>query len=91
MNIIGVKELDYRLSIQQRRIGTQSWPNGISKLKQLTGREHGELEKIIIAAAGDALPDTAMEPIRSLLDFIFQAQNLVFYDETVTALRHNLA
>ncbi|KAG6825999.1 hypothetical protein H0H87_008214, partial [Tephrocybe sp. NHM501043] len=91
MNIIGVKELDYHLSIQQHHIGTRSWPNGISKLKQLTGREHRELEKIIIAAAGDALPDTAMEPICSLLDFIFQAQNLVFYDETVTALRHDLA
>ncbi|KAG6855732.1 hypothetical protein H0H87_011534 [Tephrocybe sp. NHM501043] len=91
VNIIGAKELDYCLSIQQCHIGTQSWPNGISKLKQLTGQEHQELEKIIIAAAGDALPDTTMEPIQSLLDFIFQAQNFVFYDETITALRHNLA
>ncbi|KAG6914787.1 hypothetical protein DXG01_015336, partial [Tephrocybe rancida] len=91
MNIISAKELDYHLSIQQCHIGTQSWPNDVSRLKQLTGQEHQELEKIIIAATGNALPDDAMQPIHSLIDFIFQAQNLVFYNETVMALKHNLA
>lgn len=56
MNIVGAKEFDRRLSILQPRVGIRSWPNGVSKLKQLTGREHRALEKLVIAIAGEGQP-----------------------------------
>lgn len=90
-NIMGPEELDYRLKVLQPRVGTRSWPNGVTKLKQLTGREHRELEKVIIAVAGDALPPGVMCAVRALLDFIFQAQGLVFYEENIHALEVALA
>ena len=85
-NIIGASELDYHLSVLQPQVGQRNWPHGVSKLKQLTGREHHELEKIIVAVAGDTLQGPVMCTIHALLDFIFQAQNLLFTNESIHAL-----
>lgn len=90
MNIVGPKEFDQRLGVLQPRVGIRSWPHGVSKLKQLTGREHRELEKLVIAVAGDQLPDDVMSSIRALIDFIFQAQNIIFYKESIHALQEAL-
>ncbi|KAI6014080.1 hypothetical protein PISMIDRAFT_110851 [Pisolithus microcarpus 441] len=90
INIIGGKELDRRLALLQPRTGTRSWPNGISTLKQCTGREHRDLEKVLPAVAAGALPDDVLCAIRALTEFIFLAQNVYHCDETLHALAEAL-
>ncbi|KAI5982229.1 hypothetical protein EDD15DRAFT_2181328 [Pisolithus albus] len=90
INIIGGAELDRRLSLLQPRIGMRSWPNGILTLKQCTGREHRELEKVLPVVAAGALPDDVLCAIRAITEFIFLAQNIYHYDETLHALTEAL-
>ncbi|KIK12808.1 hypothetical protein PISMIDRAFT_120205 [Pisolithus microcarpus 441] len=90
INIIGGKELDRRLAVLQPRIGMHSWPNGISTLKQCTGREHRDLEKVLPAVAAGALPDDVLCTIQALTEFIFLAQNIYHCDETLHALTEAL-
>lgn len=90
INIMGGPELDYRLQSLQPRVGSKHWGNGVSKLKQCTGREHRELETLIVAVAAGAVPDSVLCAIRALLDFIYQAQNVYHYDDTLYALTQAL-
>lgn len=42
-NILGDEELDFRLSVIQPRVGFRHFKEGVTRLKQLGGREHREL------------------------------------------------
>ena len=90
INIMGGNELDRRMAALQPRVGSRHWTNGISKLKQCTGREHRDLEKILIAVAAGAIPNDVLSALRALVEFIFQAQGLLIYDEHLHALREAL-
>ncbi|KAI5980755.1 hypothetical protein EDD15DRAFT_2186505 [Pisolithus albus] len=89
-NIIGSEELDRRLAALQPRVGTRHWANGISTLKQCTGREHRDLEKLLPAVAAGALPDDVLCALRAITEFIFLAQALFHYDETIHSLNEAL-
>jgi hypothetical protein len=90
LNIMKDDEFDQRLTVLQPRIGVRHWTHGISKLKQVTGREHRELEKVFIAVIAGGVSDDTLRAMRALLEFIFHAQDLFLYDETVHALRESL-
>ena len=60
INIIGGQELDRRLAALQPRTRTRHWSNGVSTLKQCTGREHRDLETLLPAIAAGALPDNLL-------------------------------
>ena len=90
INIIGGQELDHRLTALQPRTGTRHWSNGVSTLKQCTGREHHDLEKLLPAIAAGALPDNVLCALHAITEFIFLAQNLLHYDETIHTLRESL-
>jgi hypothetical protein len=90
INIMTGPELDARLKCLQPRVGVRHWAQGVSKLKQVTGREYRELEKVFIAAINGGVPPLVMRSLRALLDFIFQSQNLIFYGETFHALQEAL-
>ena len=88
LNIMKDDEFDHRLKVLQPRTGTRHWTHGVSKLKQVTGREHRELEKVFIAVIAGGVSDDTLQAMRALLEFIFHAQDLFLYDETVHALLH---
>ncbi|KAG1802822.1 uncharacterized protein HD556DRAFT_1489651 [Suillus plorans] len=90
VNIMGGAELDRRLSALQPRVGVRHWANGVSKLKQLTGREHRDLEKLLPAVIVGAVPDNVACALRAITEFIFQAQNLFLYEETLHSLTEAL-
>jgi hypothetical protein len=90
INIMGGEELDRRMAALQPCIGIRHWANGISKLKQCTGREHRDFQKVIIAVVAGAVPPQVLCAIRALIEFIFQAQNLLIYDEHLHALNEAL-
>jgi hypothetical protein len=90
INMMGGKELDGRMAALQPCICVRHWANGISKLKQCTGREHCDFQKVIVAVAAGAVQPQALCAIRALIEFIFQAQNLLIYDEHLHALNEAL-
>ncbi|KJA18321.1 hypothetical protein HYPSUDRAFT_145116 [Hypholoma sublateritium FD-334 SS-4] len=90
VNIMTGPELDARLKCIQPRVGVRHWAQGVSGLKQVTGREYRELEKVFIAAINGGVNPPVMCAMRSLVDFIFQSQNLLFYGETFHALSEAL-
>ncbi|KAF9218323.1 hypothetical protein BS17DRAFT_883480 [Gyrodon lividus] len=89
-NIMTGPELDRHLSVLQPRIGTRHWANGVSTLKQCTGCEHRDLEKLLPAVSMGAIPDDVLCAIRSITEFIFLTQDQFVYDETLHALTEAL-
>lgn len=86
INMMGGEELDRRISALPRRVGVWHWAHGISKLKQVTGREHRDLEKIIVVVIAGAVKPQVLCAIRSLVEFIFQAQAILIYHDQVFAI-----
>ncbi|KAG1803838.1 uncharacterized protein HD556DRAFT_1429421 [Suillus plorans] len=78
INIMGGAELNHRLSALQPRVGVRHWANGISMLKQLTGCEHQDLEKLLPGMIVGAVSDEVA------------SQNLFLYDKTLHSLSEAL-
>ncbi|KAJ7302442.1 hypothetical protein DFH08DRAFT_1089772 [Mycena albidolilacea] len=76
-------EIDFRLSIIQPRIGFRHFKEGVTRIKQLGGREHRELERCIVAVIADGAPPQAVYAIRVLIDFRYFAQAPVIDEETM--------
>lgn len=85
VNIMGGPELDRRMAALQPCVGSRHWPHGVSTLKQLTGREHRDLEKILVAVVAGAVPTEVLRAIRALTEFIFHAQGLDIHEEQLEA------
>lgn len=90
INIAGADEVDRRLKALQPRVGVRHWRNGVSKLKQLTGREHRELERVLVVIAAGAVPQQVLQSLRAMTEFIFIAQTLFFWPEHIFALESAL-
>ncbi|KAI5991695.1 hypothetical protein F5J12DRAFT_727271, partial [Pisolithus orientalis] len=82
INIIRGTEPDHHLALLQPRIGTCNWLNGISTLKQCTGREHHDLKKVLPIVTTGALPDDVLCTIWAITEFIFLAQNVYHFNKT---------
>ena len=83
-------EFDHQLKVLQPRIGIWHWNHGVSKLKQVTGRKHRELEKVFIAVIAGRVSDDTLQAMHALLEFIFHAQDLFLYNETIHVLHESL-
>ncbi|KAJ7203716.1 hypothetical protein C8J57DRAFT_1259579 [Mycena rebaudengoi] len=89
-NILKPPEIDFRLSVIQPRIGFRHFKEGVTRLKQLGGREHRELEQCIIAVIADAAPREVVCAIRALIDFRYLAQAPEIDEETITRISSSL-
>lgn len=91
LNIGERKEVDARLAALQPRVGGKHFRNGISTLKQITGREHRDLQKVMIPVIADIVPDTVLSCLRAITEFFFTGQGLLMFDEHLHSLADNLA
>jgi hypothetical protein len=71
---LGSAEIDYRFSVLHPHTGFRQFHEGISKLKQVTGREHRDIQRYIVAIITDIVPKGFLIAIRSLMDFRYLAQ-----------------
>ncbi|KIM55809.1 hypothetical protein SCLCIDRAFT_30071 [Scleroderma citrinum Foug A] len=81
--VVGPEELDYQFSLIQTPVGYRSFAEGISKLKQVTGRDHRAVQRYIIGAIAGAVPAKFLAAIVALLDFHYLAQMPHFDDNTL--------
>jgi hypothetical protein len=55
-------------------IGFRKFDQGISKLKQVTGREHRDIQRYIVVVTANAVPKDFLRAIHALMDFRYLAQ-----------------
>jgi hypothetical protein len=72
---VGAEEIDFRFTVLQPQTGYRHFADGVSKLKQVTGRVHRDLQRYLIAIIAGAVPKRFLIAIRALMDFryLFQA------------------
>ena len=75
MYAVGESEMDFRFSVLQPITGFRHFAEGITKLKQVTGRCQRDIERSIIAVSADAAPRGVLTAVRALMDFRYLVQS----------------
>ena len=95
---IGVHQLDRRLQAQIHQIGKRTFGSGISHISQMAGRENRELERHLFVAIvgaetddGNDIDPRFFRAMRALFNFICRAQFREHTDDTLDAMRADLA
>jgi hypothetical protein len=83
---VGSEEIDLRFSLLQPCVGFRHFKAGISSLKQVTGRDHRNVQRYIIPIIADTVPKEFIQCIRALADFRYLAQSLSIDDHTLTKI-----
>lgn len=71
---VGEDEIDFRFTILCPHTGFRHFKEGISKLKQVTGREHRDIQRYIVPVIAGAVTARFVIAIRSLMDFRYLSQ-----------------
>ncbi|KAG2743343.1 hypothetical protein P692DRAFT_201694648, partial [Suillus brevipes Sb2] len=74
LNVGGAQELDFRFSILQCITGYHHFAGGISKLKQVTGRVHRNIQRYIVGLISGIAPRRFVIAIYALMDVRYLAQ-----------------
>lgn len=82
INALGGSELDFQFSVLHPHAGFRHFKEGISSLKQVTGREHQDVQHYIVSMITGATSPQVVIAIHSLLDFHYLAQARVITEET---------
>ncbi|KAG2344282.1 hypothetical protein BDR05DRAFT_860035, partial [Suillus weaverae] len=81
--VVGLQEIDFRFALLQVCTGYRAFKEGISALKQATGRDHRNIQWYIIGVIAGAAPADFISAIRALMEFRYLAQAPHFTDKQV--------
>ena len=81
LHIVGDAEIDFRLSVLQPTAGFRHFKGGISKLKQVTGRVHRDVQRYLVGIIAGATPHGMLCAIRALMDFRYRVQSYLIDDD----------
>lgn len=87
---VGGSEIDFRFSVLRQHTGFRHFKEGISTLKQVTGREHRNIQRYIVAVTADAVAPRFLLSIRALADFRYFAQSDVIDDSICARITQSL-
>ncbi|KAJ3834116.1 hypothetical protein F5878DRAFT_545408 [Lentinula raphanica] len=90
INVIGAEEIDFRYSLVQKRQGFRVFPEGISRLKQVTGRDQREIQRYVVTVVAGATSNRFLLAIRALCDFRYAGQAPRFNDTTAVRVQRAL-
>ncbi|KAG2132153.1 uncharacterized protein EDB93DRAFT_1243059 [Suillus bovinus] len=71
---VGKQELDFHFSVLQPLTTFRHFKDGISKLKQVTGRAQRDMQHYIVPLIADAAPHSVVIAVRALMDFCYISQ-----------------
>ena len=91
IHILGGPEIDFRFSVLHNRTGFRHFHEGISRLKQVTGREQRDIQRYILVVIADAVPPRFLIAIRALLDFCYLAQSHMINEEVCNHISNALS
>ena len=87
--VLGNNELDACYRIQHKRVSVRHF-DGVLRAKQMTGREHRDIQRTIVTTiAGAADPDFVCT-IRAFVDFLYRAQSLSFTASSIQTMEQSL-
>ncbi|KAG2155027.1 uncharacterized protein EDB93DRAFT_1239317 [Suillus bovinus] len=89
--VLGADELDSRFRRQHKSIGTRHFAQGVSHVQQMTGREHRNIQRTIVATIAGVADPGFTQAICALINFIYQAQSPTFTPSSITAMTSSLA
>ena len=91
IQLLGASEIDFRFSVLPPKAGSRRFKEGISELKQVTGREHRDIESVLIGVIADAAPTGFVTALRALMDFRYLAQARHIDSNTIQDISSKLA
>lgn len=74
IKVLGASEIDFRFSVLHSHTGFRSFTQGISALKQVTGREQRDIQRYIIPVVADGVSKEFLIAVCALMDFRYLAQ-----------------
>ncbi|KAF8449495.1 hypothetical protein L210DRAFT_3609699 [Boletus edulis BED1] len=90
-NIAGKPNFDAHFRAMPYFPGLRHWKRGISKVKQWTGSDHKQLQRVFVTALIGAIPhQDVIKASCALIDFIHIAQFQSQMDDTILALQRAL-
>ncbi|KAG2034075.1 hypothetical protein BDR03DRAFT_935443 [Suillus americanus] len=87
IDIIGEDEMDARFKAIPNYPGLRHFKKGISSVKQWTGCEHKEMQRVFVGLLSGAVPSRVLVVARSILDFSYYAQLQIQMTESLEALQ----
>ena len=84
--VIGADELDSRFRSQHKRVGTRHFTDGVSHVNQMTGREHRDIQRTLVATIVGVASPGFIHAVRVLIDFIYKAQAPTFTDSSIASM-----
>ncbi|KAG1752893.1 hypothetical protein EDB19DRAFT_1892885 [Suillus lakei] len=91
LDIVGEEEMDARFKAMPDYPGLRHFKKGISMVKQWTGTEHKEMQRVFVGLLAGAVPSQVLVVARALLDFSYYAQLRVHSTESLNGLESALA
>ncbi|KAG1828942.1 hypothetical protein EV424DRAFT_1536175 [Suillus variegatus] len=90
IKVVSAKEIDFCFALLQMCIGYRAFKEGISDLKQTSGRDHRNVQHYIIGIIANAAPVEFITAIWALVEFRYLAQAPWFTDEKLIKLDGSL-
>ena len=87
---VGGQEIDFCFSLLQPCIGFRYFKARISSLKQVTGRDHCNVQHYIVPIIADAVPKKFILCIRALSNFCYLGQSRSIDDRTLAEISNTL-
>ena len=86
IHAVGSAEIDFHFTILHLHTSFHQFNKGISRLKQVTGQEHCDIQCYLIAIIAEAIPKNFLIAIHSLMDFQYLAQVPKISDQICTEM-----
>ncbi|KAG1741973.1 hypothetical protein EDB19DRAFT_1895005 [Suillus lakei] len=83
---VGKDKLDVHFRSHHKRVGTCHFSSGVCQMKQMTGREHWDLQHTLVPSITRVMPPQFVHAICALIDFIYKAQSPVYSDTSVDSM-----
>lgn len=91
IHVLGDAEIDFRFCVLHPYVSFRHFKEGISKLKQVTGREHRDVQRYLLPVIAGAAPKDFIVAVRALIEFRYLAQAPVIDDITCDKIQAALA
>jgi hypothetical protein len=87
---MGKGSINARFQLMPPHHGIRGFPDGITRVSQLTGRENKDMAKVFVGAIAGGLDAQAVRASRALLDFLFLSHYARLCDDQLEHLQGSL-
>lgn len=90
IQVIGAEKFEFRFLLLPYHAGFQQFKEGVSKLGQVTGREHHNIEQYMVSTIEGAVTKGFLIAIRALMNFCYLALAPEINNNTCDLIDHTL-